>query len=96
MIAPRVVEKIVAASRRFGRRVLHRVYCDHAQSQVIIWNPTLPKGQMIAVSWCSTCGAVKRSLGIPDGSGNFVYTWCGSPPTWELPDQARGVGEHLS
>ena len=92
----RVFKTIVSAGKRLAQRTLRRVYCDHAQPHVIIWNPTLPAGQMIAVSWCPTCGAVKRSFGIPDGHGNFVYTWCGSTPTWELPDQADGKGQRPS
>ena len=94
--ARRVIEKIVVVSKRFALRSLRRVYCAHSQAHGIIWNPTLPEGHMIAVSWCPSCGAVKRSFGIPDGHGNFVYTWCGAAPAWELPDQAVGKGDRPS
>lgn len=87
-----MIEKIVSASSRLSQRLLRRVYCNHSQSQGTVWNPTVPAGHMLAVSWCPTCVAVKQALGIPDGHGSFVYTWCGSPPTWELPDQAYGKG----
>jgi hypothetical protein len=73
-------------------RLARRVYCKHDKPHVVIWNPTKPDGQMIAVSWCPECGAIKRSFGIPDGHGGFVYTFCGQAPRWELPRRVVGTG----
>jgi hypothetical protein len=64
--------------------------CTHRGSHIVIFNPTEGNKQ-ICVAWCWRCGAIKRSFGLPDGTGTLVYHWLGKPPEWEHPNGVNGT-----
>lgn len=55
--------------------------CHHKRTQCVIYN-CLDDGKHITLGWCIDCGAIKRAI---DG------LWCGHPPKWETPAEARAM-----
>jgi hypothetical protein len=53
--------------------------CHHKRTHGVIYN-RLEDGKHLSLGWCIDCGAIKRAI---DG------LWCGQPPKWETPAEAR-------